>query len=69
MHSQNQKKWKEERITMITAIVLFPFVLAPDVLYFFKKEIVGYRVGIARSHLHVQVATSAVLPKGQVPAK
>ena len=28
MHSQNQKKWKEERITMITVIVLFPFVLA-----------------------------------------
>jgi hypothetical protein len=40
-----------------------------DVLCPFKKEIVGYRLGIAQSQLHVQVATSAVWPKGQVPAK
>jgi hypothetical protein len=28
-----------------------------------------FRVSIAQSQLHVQVATSAVWPKGQVPAK
>ena len=60
MYSQDQKKRKEERIAIITAIVLFSSVHPgpSDVLYSFNEEIVGYVY--AQSQLHVQVVTSAV---------